>query len=100
MNVNIAIDRPNAALEAFPSAEAMVRAWRPTRPVYCLYPRQTRDMARRFLEGFPGHVLYAVKANPASQVLQELHGAGVRHFDTASLEEIALVRTLLPDAEC
>jgi len=98
--VNIAIDRPNAVLEAFASAEALVRAQRPTRPVFCLYPRLTRNMARRFLEGFPGHVLFAVKANPEPQVLQELHGAGVRHFDTASLEEIALVRTLLPDATC
>jgi len=100
MNVNIAIDRPKAALETFPSTEAMVRTRRPTRPVYCLYPHLTRNMAHRFLEGFPGHVLFAVKANPEPPVLQELHDAGVRHFDTASLEEIALVRTLLPDAEC
>jgi len=99
-NVDLAVERPNAVLDSFPSAEAMVRAWRPTRPVYCLYPRLLRDMARQFLEGFPGHVLFAVKANPEAHVLQELHGAGVRHFDTASLEEIALVRTLLPDAKC
>jgi ornithine decarboxylase len=57
-------------------------------------------MARRFVDGFPGHVLFAVKANPDTRVLEELHGAGVRHFDTASLEEIALVRNLLPDATC
>ena len=49
--MNIAIDRPNAALETFPSAEAMVRAWRPSRPIHCLYPSFTRGMARRFLEG-------------------------------------------------
>ena len=98
--MNIVIDRPNDTLAAFASAEAMVQARRPTRPVYCLYPRLTRDMARRFLDGFPGHVLFAVKANPEPRVLQELHGAGVRHFDTASLEEIALVRGLLPDAQC
>jgi len=98
--MNIAIDRPNDTLETFASAEAMVLARRPTRPVYCLYPRLTRDTARRFLEGFPGNVLFAVKANPEPRVLQELHGAGVRHFDTASLEEIALVHSLLPDAQC
>jgi ornithine decarboxylase len=98
--VNLAIDRPNALLDSFPSAAAMVAARRPTRPVYCLYPHVLHDMARRFVAGFPGHVLFAVKANPEPRVLLELHGAGVRHFDTASLEEIALVRTLLPDAEC
>ena len=100
MKVNIVIDRPNDTLEVYASAEAMVTARRPTRPVYCLYPRLTRDMARCFLAGFPGHVLFAVKANPEPRMLQELHGAGVRHFDTASLEEIALVRNLLPDAQC
>ena len=98
--MNIAIDRPNVELESFGSAEALVKARRPTRPVYCLYPRLMRSMGRRFLEGFPGDVLFAVKANPEPRVLQELHGAGVRHFDTASLEEIALVCTLLPDATC
>ena len=98
--MNIAIDRPNLELESFASAEDLVRARRPNRPVYCLYPRLTRAMARRFLDGFPGDVLFAVKANPEPRVVQELHGAGLRHFDTASLEEIALVRTLLPDATC
>ena len=98
--MNIAIDRPSTALDAYASAEAMVRARRPTRPVYCLYPRLTRAMARRFLDGFPGDVLFAVKANPEPRVLEELHGAGVRHFDTASLDEIALIRGLLPDARC
>jgi ornithine decarboxylase len=98
--VNIAIERPNVELESFASAEDLVSARRATRPVFCIYPRLTRDMARRFLDGFPGDVLFAVKANPEPRVLQELHGAGVRHFDTASLEEIALVRSLLPDATC
>lgn len=100
VTVNLAIDRPNAMLDSFPSAAALVRARRPSRPVYCLYPRLMRAMARRFVGGFPGHVLFAVKANPDPRVLEELHGAGVRQFDTASLEEIALVRTLLPDARC
>ena len=45
--MNVAIERPNAALEDFASAEAMVSARRPTRPVYCIYPRLTRDMACR-----------------------------------------------------
>ncbi len=98
--MNFAIDRPNAVQDAFPSAAAMVRTWRPTRPVYCLYPRLLAAAARRFVAGFPGQVLFAVKANPEPRVLQELHGAGVRHFDTASLGEIALVRSLVPDAEC
>jgi ornithine decarboxylase len=98
--VTLALDRASARTESFAGAADMVAARRPTRPVYCLYPRLLRGMARRFLDGFPGDVLFAVKANPEPRVLQELHGAGVRHFDTASLEEIDLVRGLLPDARC
>jgi ornithine decarboxylase len=98
--VNLAINRPNAVSDSFPSTAAMVAARRPFRPVYCLYPRLLDGMARRFVAGFPGHVLFAVKANPEPRVLQELHGGGVRHFDTASLEEIALVRNLLPESRC
>jgi ornithine decarboxylase len=36
--------------------------------------------------------MYAVKANPAIPVLDQIYAAGIRHFDTASLAEIELVR--------
>lgn len=98
--MNVVVERPNAVPDAFGSPEEMVRAWRPTRPVYCVYPHVLRQGARRFLDGFPGHVLFAVKANPEPAVLHELYAAGVRHFDTASLDEIALVRGLFADARC
>ncbi len=84
----------------FDSVESFVAAHRPRASVHCLYPRVLEGSARRFLDGFPGSVLYAVKANPAPLVLLGLWAAGVRDFDTASIEEIRLVRRLLPDATC
>jgi len=57
-----------------------------------------RQTAQRFLELFPGRVLYAVKCNPHPSVLRALYSAGIRHFDTASLPEIALIREKFPDA--
>ena len=54
--------------------------------------------AALFLELFPGRVLYAVKCNPHPRVLRALYDAGIRHFDTASLPEIALVREGFADA--
>jgi len=54
--------------------------------------------ARRFVDLFPGDVLYAVKCNPEPRVLRALWAGGVRHFDCASLAEVALVRKLLPAA--
>jgi len=87
-------------LPRFDDVRALLEAWRPREPVYCLYPEVLAGVARRFLAGFPGRVLYAVKANPDPRVLACLVGAGVRHFDTASLPEIALVKGLFPEAAC
>ncbi len=68
--------------------------------MYCVYPQVYHDTARRFLAGFPGRVLYAVKANNEPLVLRALLDAGIRHFDCASLPEIEQVRALSRDAIC
>jgi ornithine decarboxylase len=78
----------------------MVTALKPLEPVYCLYFRHLERGARRFLEGFPGRVLYAVKANNNPNAMRALYRAGVRHFDTASIPEIEQVKGLFPDAIC
>jgi ornithine decarboxylase len=75
-------------------------ALRPVEPVYCLRPAKFAAAATRFLDGFPGDALYAVKSNPEPKVLELIWSAGIRHFDTASLGEIELVRGLFPDAHC
>ncbi|HEY7687985.1 MAG TPA: type III PLP-dependent enzyme, partial [Dongiaceae bacterium] len=82
----------------FPDVRSMVAALKPSYPVYCLRPHVLRKTTQRFLELFPGRVLYAVKCNPHPRVLKELYSSGIRHFDTASLPEIALVRENFPDA--
>jgi len=84
----------------FPSVSDMLRAWQPREPVYCIHPHVYHETAQAFLQAFPGRVLYAVKANDDPDVLQALHGAGVLHFDCASLAEVALVRRLCPTATC
>jgi ornithine decarboxylase len=85
-------------LRQFADAEAMAGTLRPEGPVYCLRPELFRRAAERFLTRFPGRVLYAVKANPHGPVLDMLHAAGIRHFDTASLGEIALISGRFPEA--
>lgn len=86
-------------MRRFADAVAMIVALEPSYPVYCLRPHVLADNARRFIEGFPGRVMYAVKCNPHPAVLHHLYEAGIEHFDTASLPEIALVREAHPDAE-
>jgi ornithine decarboxylase len=86
--------------EQFASVGAMLCSGQPREPVYCIYPRAYQAAAREFLSGFPGRVLYAVKANDDPSVIKILNRSGVRHFDCASLAEIRLVRELCPDAGC
>ena len=86
------------ATRHFPDVESMLAALKPGYPVYCLRPAVLRARARWFVDAFPGSVLYAVKCNPHPQVLKHLYAGGVRHYDTASLPEIAQVGELFSDA--
>ena len=81
------------------SVEELIEKAKPVMPVYCLFPEKFNEAARRF-DAFPGDALYAVKANPAPHVLDSVYAAGIRHYDTASLAEIELVRSRCPDAVC
>lgn len=89
-----------STIERFFSSRSFATHSRPSVAFHCLYPDVLRRNARAFVDGFPGKVLFAVKANPEPVVLSELWEAGVRSFDTASLAEITLVRALLPEADC
>ena len=84
--------------KSYADARAVAEALTPSYPVYCLAPKALERSARRFLEDFPGRVLYAVKCNPHPRVLKALYDAGIHHFDTASLPEIAQVREAFRDA--
>jgi ornithine decarboxylase len=84
----------------FASVSEAIARLKPTEPLYLVFPEKFRTAAGRFLNGFPGDALYAVKANPSLPALDEIWAAGVRHFDTASLGEIELVKNRFPDAIC
>ena len=89
-----------AELPRFASVEQIIEKLKPVDPIYVIYPEKFQIAARRFLDAFPGDTLYAVKANPAPHVLDQVWAAGIRHFDTASLAEIELVRARFPEAHC
>lgn len=94
-----ALLRP-AALPRFASVEQAIEALKPDLPLYLLHPDRFRAAAKRFLDDFPGDALYAVKANPSPHALDQIWAAGIRHFDTASLGEIELVKNRFADAIC
>lgn len=75
-----------------------LRVEQPENPVLFFAPTVVQALARRFIDGFPGMVTYAVKANPTEEVIENLSAAGVRGYDCASGFEIDLIRRLAPDA--
>lgn len=89
-----------APLEHFPTYAALIEAKRPALPWYTLHPAKFKTAAGRFLDAFPGTTMYAVKACPAAHVLDQIYESGIRHFDTASLAEIELIRGRYPDSKC
>jgi ornithine decarboxylase len=84
----------------YPSLAELLRRKTTDTPVFCYFPSRVRTAVREFCGGFPGEVLYAVKANPDRDVLGWVIEGGVSAFDTASIAEMQLVRELLPGARC
>lgn len=83
---------------SLPSVADLVAMLRPEEPVHCLRPAAFEAAAHDFVQGFPGTTLYAVKCNAEPAVLRALWRGGVRHFDCASAAEVALVRSMFPEA--
>jgi len=76
----------------------MIRNVQPENPVLFFAPSVAQANARRFIDGFPGMVTYAVKSNPGEEMIENLAAAGIRGYDCASGFEIDLIRRLAPDA--
>ena len=87
-----------SGMPAFASVGDVLRAYEGDDAIFVLYPKKIAAAARTFLNGFPGKVLYAVKANPHPAVLKTLWTAGVRCFDVASTREVELVKSIAPSA--
>ena len=84
-------------MDRFATARDLVVAREPDHPTFGLRPQAAGQSARWFLQNFPGDVAYAVKANASPFLLGALYGAGIRHFDVASLPEIEDVASI-PEA--
>jgi ornithine decarboxylase len=100
MNAPVNLPGRFDSLPRFASALKAIESLKPAEPLYLVHPDKFAAAAKQFLDGFPGDVLYAVKANPHPVALANLWNAGIRHFDSASLGEIEAVKGLFPDAVC
>jgi ornithine decarboxylase len=75
-------------MDTFDSADALIRSHQPERPILGVRPHTAAKAARWFIKNFPGDVAYAYKANSSVFLLGALYGAGIHHFDVASLAEL------------
>jgi ornithine decarboxylase len=80
------------------SALGLATTLKPVQPVTLVRPHAAARAARFFVEKFPGRSMYAVKANPSADLLQILWENGITHYDVASIGEVRLVASTLPDA--
>ena len=78
--------------------ETYIASRGPDVPILFFDPAALHTRFALFQSDFPGLVTYAVKANDTSEVIENLHMAGLSTFDLASPAEIARVRDLCPDA--
>ena len=85
-------------MQHFPDAKAVARTFAPDESVILNRPHAAARAARFFVEKFPGKSLYAVKANPSPDLIEILWANGVTHYDVASIAEVRLVRSALPEA--
>jgi ornithine decarboxylase len=85
-------------MQKFTDVNELVNTLKPDFPVYCIRPDSLKTSTQFFKNNFPGKVLYAVKTNPNEEVLKYIISNGIENFDTASINEILLIKKLKPDA--
>ncbi len=86
-------------MRKFKSVEELINTLKPDYPVYCIRPDSIKKSVDFFKNKFPGTVLYAVKTNPHEKVLKSIISNGIDSFDVASLNEIQLIKKIMPSAK-
>ncbi len=87
-------------MQKFKSVDEIVGKLKPINSIYCIRKKSIKIACNWFNKNFPGKVLYAVKTNPHEEVIKEIKNGGINKFDIASIEEIKIIKKIVPDAEC
>ena len=87
-------------MQKFKSVDEVVSKLKPINSIYCIRKNSIKTACNWFNKNFPGKVLYAVKTNPHEEVIKEIKNSGIDKFDIASIEEIKVIKKIVPGAEC
>ncbi len=85
-------------MQKFNTVDELVNTIRPVEPIYCIRPNSIKLACNWFKGNFPGKILYAVKTNPNEKVIKYIAESGINKFDVASINEIKLIKKILPKA--
>jgi len=85
-------------MQKFNSVNELVNTIRPVNPIYCIRPDSIKLACSWFKSNFPGRILYAIKTNPNEEVIKYIGESGINRFDVASINEIKLIKKILPKA--
>ena len=85
-------------MQKFNSVDELVNGIQPVDPIYCIRPNSIKTASEWFKSNFPGKILYAVKTNPNEKVIKCIGENGIKCFDTASINEIKLIKKIFPEA--
>ncbi len=88
-----------SGLRAYASEETALDMESCDDAVHFLYPERLIENATKFVSGFGGATLYAIKANPNPSLIKLFWDTGIRRFETASIREIEMLSAMLPEAE-
>lgn len=84
----------------FRSPNDVVRTLSPDEPILCISKKCLKLAVQNFTLKFDGTTLYAIKCNPHPFVILSLFEMGIKDFDVASLREIEVIKSLIPQAKC
>jgi len=87
-------------MQKFKSVEELVNQLKPEKPVYCIRKHSVTTASKFFQKNFPGEIFYAVKTNSHPIIIKALIDSGINKFDTASIEEIKLIKSFTNKVKC
>jgi ornithine decarboxylase len=85
-------------IKTYTDCADIIRQLRPVRSLYAYHVAQIADNVQSFRQNFSGHCAWAMKANPAPEIVSAVIAAGIDEFDVASLAEIAIIHAANPHA--
>lgn len=87
-----------AAPRAYANTAELITTEEPDYPSFLFSERILVETIKTFQANFDGLLTYAIKANPASHILEIMHREGLKAFDVASNREMAMIEAHAPGA--